>query len=187
MLRAGSGALPMYMRFGLWLWLWLGLGLGLGLGQRRVAYVHEASPARGVSAMQHRGLRRNQGGSDLGQLALLWLLSAPEHAPGFPKPRPASASLGQPAARSAPAGHTGFRHSCAQRRQEVREAARGEAAGRAECAAAAGSARSARRPSPLASRRNPSLPFAAADAGSETKLRRAGRGAVRRQSRRRSM
>ena len=41
---------------------------------------------------------RKQGGSDLGQLALQRLLSAPGHASGCGEPRPASASLGQPAA-----------------------------------------------------------------------------------------
>ena len=39
---------------------------------------------------------RKQGGSDLGQLALQRPLSAPGHASGCGKPRPASASLGQP-------------------------------------------------------------------------------------------
>eukprot|EP00964_Phaeocystis_antarctica_P045132 scaffold25969_cov63-Phaeocystis_antarctica.AAC.2 len=50
-----------------------------------------------------------QGGSDLGQLALLSALSAPDRASGCAEPR-ASAGLGQPAAWAALglAGHTGL-------------------------------------------------------------------------------
>ena len=49
---------------------------------------------------------RKQGGPDFGQLALQTLISAPDHAPGCPKLRPASAS--QPPWSSELAGHTGL-------------------------------------------------------------------------------
>eukprot|EP00964_Phaeocystis_antarctica_P147888 scaffold114599_cov67-Phaeocystis_antarctica.AAC.4 len=51
-------------------------------------------------------LCRNQAGSDLGQLALRWPLSAPDRAPGCPELRPASAHqpVGQPPHRPATSG-----------------------------------------------------------------------------------
>ena len=55
--------------------------------------------------MPHETLRRKQAGSAFGQLGGGRLLSAPEHAPGCPKLRPASAKS---AAWAALAGHIGL-------------------------------------------------------------------------------